>query len=211
MLLVFFYYVYLFSSWSFYRLLTNFSEPIDEFIFKPVVWVLPIFILVVMYERRSISKSLGLDFSDVRQDAIFGGTMALLVYGFIIAIIYFKFGFLHFNPLNLNGWGMATFLFTSLATAITEEITFRGFILTRLADSFKSKRLANIITTIIFLVIHLPIYTFTHALNTVEIVNVMLLSGIISLVDGYLFYRRKGITAPIASHAVWNFVAVIIR
>ena len=211
MLLIFFFYTYLFSTWSIYRLLTHFPESIDEFVFKPVLWIVPVLLIVVVHERKSIIKSLGLDFTDPVHDVLFGIAVALFLYGVILVSLYIKFGFFIINPLALNASGIVLYLFISMATAIVEEITFRGFFLTRLSNALKNRRRANGITTLLFLLVHLPILAFTNAMTASQIINTMTLSGIISLVDGYLFYHRKGIVAPIAAHAVWNFVAVLIR
>src|SRR3989344_899913 len=98
--LVFYFYTYLFSSWSLYRFLTNFSEAVDEFIFKPLIWMLPIIFIVVLKERKSITKSLGLEFSDTKQDLLYG---ALTAFGFYLTIligIHITSGKIIFNPLH---------------------------------------------------------------------------------------------------------------
>ncbi|MBI4137492.1 CPBP family intramembrane metalloprotease [Candidatus Roizmanbacteria bacterium] len=211
MLLIFYYYTYLFSSWSLYRFITFFPEAIDEMIFKPLIWLLPLVILIVSYEKRSITKSLGFNFSHSVYDSLFGSLVAIFLFGIVIASLYLRYGTILVNPHDLSLWTLIFFAGMSLATAIVEESVFRGFIMTRLMHVLHSKLWANIIATLLFLLIHLPIYAFTQALNFVEITHILALSGIISFIDGYLFYHRQGIVAPIASHATWNFMAVLIR
>ena len=211
MLLIFYYYTYLFSSWSLYRFLTNFSEIVDELLFKPLIWLIPLIILIVSYEKRSITKSLGFDFSRAGRDVLFGIATALVLYGIVLATRFIKFGSIIMNPHELSIWSLWTAVFVSFATAVIEESVFRGFILTRLVHVLHSKLMANIVTTALFLLIHLPMYAFTQALNVMEITQILALSGIISFIDGYLFYHRRGIVAPILSHATWNFIALLFR
>ena len=211
MLLIFYYYLYLFSSWSTYRFLTHFTEPVDELVVKPLIWLLPVLFLVVIKEKRSISTSLGLDFSRLRSDSLFGCAVALGLYIVVLISRFIKYHSFIANPYDLSYQSLFVILFVSLATAIIEEVTFRGFILTRLTHAMHSKLGANILTTALFLLVHLPVYAFNQILNVGEITQILALSGIISFINGYLFYGRKGIVAPIFSHATWNFIAVLLR
>lgn len=207
----FLFFTYLLITWGTYRYFARFSEPVDEFIFKPILWLLPIFLIVKIIEKRRI-QSLGIARKkDFLESFIYGYLFAVFVFSEYIITVYFKFHKISFNPDHLNIFQIVTFFFTSLATGITEEVVFRGYIMTRLRDSWKNKLLANIASSILFSLIHFPAILFVQQPAPSTFLSIIVFDLTLGIVNGYAFYKTESLTAPIISHATWNFLAVLVK
>lgn len=207
----FLFFTYLLITWGVYRHFTHFSEPIDEFIFKPILWLLPIFIIVRYIEKRKI-QSLGIARKkDSLESFVYGYLFAAFVFSEYIATVYLKFHTISFNPDHLNIFQIATFFFTSLATGITEELVFRGYIMTRLKESWGNKFFANIVSSVLFSLIHLPAIFFIQQPTPSTFLSIIVFDLTLGIVNGYAFYKTESLTAPIISHAAWNFLAVLVK
>jgi len=90
----------------------------------------------------------------------------------------------------------------------TEEILFRGFFLQRIA-SYTKFEFANIITAILFLLIHFPGWIALNALPTGVFLKIALFSFILifSIVQGYVFKKTESLWVCIVIHSINNFVS----
>lgn len=205
---VFIYYLYLFIVWGIYRFFTHFSEGLDELVFKPLIWLTPIIIIILFVEKKKLFRGIHLHFNTVIVDLLWGIGGSLFVFAIYIGSLYLKFGKLTFNPHDITLAGSLIFLVTGCATGLVEEATFRGFIFSRLRRDKHYLHSANVVTTILFVLIHFPIAFFVTQGSPRGIVEQMMITAELSLIDGYLFNSRKGLLAPVAAHAIWNFVNV---
>ncbi|PIS08784.1 hypothetical protein COT75_04860 [Candidatus Beckwithbacteria bacterium CG10_big_fil_rev_8_21_14_0_10_34_10] len=208
-LLVLVYFFYLFSIWGIYRYLSNLSEPWDELIFKPILWLLPIFLIVKRIEKKQL-KSLGIVFLKFWKNILIGlGISIFILFEYLLSLVI-KGKPISFNPLNL---GLIAFLIYSLSaffTAVSEEIVFRGFLMTRINKVINSKLGSNIIVGILFFVIHLPILIFDQSQTFLGLGKHLSLAIGLGLIDGYVFWKTKGIIAPIVAHASLNIFSLLI-
>ena len=88
--------------------------------------------------------------------------------------------------------------FSALLVGFFEEIPFRGFIL-QMIWTRVSFWTANGITTIIFVVIHVPLWL----LSGINVGTSALTISISSLVLGYLFKEYKSLWIPIICHSIF--------
>lgn len=88
---------------------------------------------------------------------------------------------------------------STLLVGFIEEIPFRGFLLQKLSSRMKFWK-ANILTTIIFILCHIPTWIFTNPHMIKSVVNV----AMVSLVLGYLFKEYKSLWIPIICHSTFN-------
>jgi membrane protease YdiL (CAAX protease family) len=86
-----------------------------------------------------------------------------------------------------------------LFVGILEEIPFRGFLLQKLQNR-TGFLTANIITTVMFIVIHYPIWVSTGT----NILQTSLALSFISFILGYLFKEFDSLWLPIICHSVFN-------
>jgi len=203
------YYVYLFLYWSAYRFLTSFSEPVEELIFKPLLWLAPIFLIVKLIEKKDIF-TLGLNLKKPFKKILLGTILSLFIISEYLFALFLKGEPISFNPQKAPASAILLLGISALFTAITEEITFRGYLMTRINKIINNKLIANIISALLFLIIHLPILVFTYGRGVSGILQFFLISGSLGLLDGYVFWRTKGVLAPITSHFLLNFFSVLV-
>lgn len=187
--------------WSAYRFLFRLPEKTEELIVKPVIWLLPILI---------ISSS----------------EMGAILKGFSVKSISYKDLFLSFGAgLGLAGLQLVTtkglklvtdinlttdgknldVLVIVTATALTEEIFFRGFLLNSLAR-YNKLMVANIITSLLFALIHLPIIMTTTNYVIPNVLLGLYIVAVTSFVFGMLYLRKRNLWMPVLAHLVNNFL-----
>jgi membrane protease YdiL (CAAX protease family) len=104
-------------------------------------------------------------------------------------------GFTDWSNLAAAGWALSLMvLLLSLIIGFSEELLFRGVVLTAMRDRYGREWLAALITTVLFAVSHAP----------AGVPNV-----ISTLVTGFLFYWMRrvsgGIVVPAMVHGIYDF------
>jgi membrane protease YdiL (CAAX protease family) len=92
----------------------------------------------------------------------------------------------------------------TFATAITEEIFARGFILKRLYEEWGNSYSAAFFSSLLFLIIHIPILITNLKLSGNLLLLFFATDFILSLVNSFVFLERKSLVAPILIHALYN-------
>lgn len=199
-------------SWGLYRYLFRFPEWVDEFIAKPIIMLLPILFVVTVLESKLLG-SIGLSRKKFLKNVIVGIAVGVFIAGEMTVTNRFKYGSITLNSGNLSGSPLFLAGVVTLATGLIEEVVFRGYFLNRLWEVFQSEFFANLLSTVLFVVIHVPrIFfvpdgvsydPFTFFVSLVQLFFLGALNGIV-------FVRTKTVVAPTISHAIWNFSAVMI-
>ena len=99
---------------------------------------------------------------------------------------------------------------TVILVGITEEMVFRGFVQNALMKKMKPNN-ALIVSSIMFLIIHFPIWiknglfsdTFTVLGHCVSIFA-------LSIIFGWTFLKGKNIVIPIFLHMSWNLILTVL-
>lgn len=204
------YFIFIFIAWGVYRYLFTFPELIEELLIKPVIKIAPIVYIILVLEKAKFLDSINLRFKKVPTDILLGIVCALFTVALLIVSIYIKFGSVKFdfNMAPFGGWGSV--IVSSLATAIVEEIAFRGFILFRLEKLMKNSHAANFTTTFFFLLIHLPRQLFLDQMTGREIAGTVPLRAFLSLLEGYIVLYRRNILPSTVSHFLWNILSLVV-
>lgn len=202
-------FVYLLLAWGTYRFLTDFPMPVDELVFKPLIWLIPVLILVWQVEGRG-AASLGLFFDQPFKRIVLGLLLSLFILSEYLIALVLKGKPIGFNPQQLSVLPGFLYSLSCLATGVVEELTFRGFFMTRINQLINSKLSANIFAGLLFFLIHLPILIFDQGLAARGLVEYFVLFGSLSLLDGYVFWWTKGIVAPISAHFFLNFFSLLV-
>lgn len=127
-----------------------------------------------------------------------------------LAVNYLKYG--HFNfQANLGNQTFLISLGLSFATAISEEIAFRGYIFTRLWSALKNEWTANIVTSVAWTAIHIPVAVFVLKYNLSEAVIYLFLTFIFGLGSAFVYARTKNIISPIFLHVIWEWPIILFR
>lgn len=196
-------------AWALYRYFFRLPEWADEFIFKPLVFVAPVLWYVRRKEKRSLA-SLGLTTKNFFTSIYIG-----LGFGFVFALEgiasnAIKYGRLQITPIGaFEQYGMVTLLILSLATAFSEEILSRGFVFQRILEVKKSLPYASIVSTALFVLLHVPILVTMHKLQGVTLVLFFVTDVILGMANSLLFYSTNALIAPILVHLFWNMTVAL--
>lgn len=171
----------------------------------PIVFVLPLIgFLNGMVERRS-KEGLGLRVVGVWRSlllALFFAFCSVICWLLIfrlegIAIRFSKF------EVDLVGSLAVSFLVSVFVLALFEEMTCRGYIQTRLQESWGFRGV--VMTALLFGALHLPSAILDHEGSLAKIAFRFLISAIIGFGFGVIFWYTKSILTTIAVHGVNNF------
>jgi len=201
---VFQYYLYLVIAWTLFRMLYSLPEWADEIVIKPIVWLGPIVLLKNLKLATQKSTNIGKDF-------ILGISFSLLILGEYVLTNRLRHTPLTFNLETLRWPLFLSPLVISTATGLTEEVVFRGYIMGSFLKSGFSRVRANLLTTLLFIGIHLPIVVFYYQARGSDLLAALLTMTALSLVDGIAFWSTRSLIAPITAHATWNFLLTFIH
>ena len=117
--------VYLLVVWGFYRFLFQLPEEIEELFIKPIVWLIPVIILLG-------KERLGLDSLGFTLKNLFPAIYLSLGLGAVfvmeaLVINYVKYKGFNFGA-NIGDLPFMKSLGLSFATAFSEEVAFMGYL-----------------------------------------------------------------------------------
>lgn len=196
-------------SWALYRYFLRLPEWADELVFKPAVFVLPVLWYVTKRERRPLT-SLGLTTKNLFTSIYIG-----LGFGFVFAVEglaanAIKYGRIQIQPITaFQQYGMVVLLFLSLATAFSEELLSRGFVFARILQKTKNLPYASVVSTALFVLLHIPILVATHQLQGMTLVLFFVTDTILGLANSLLYYSTSSLIAPILVHIFWNMTVAL--
>ena len=202
-------FVYLLIIWGFYRFLFQLPESIEELFVKPVVWLLPVFYLVK--RERQGPASLGITIKGLFPAVYYA--LGLGVFFVIEALIinYLKYGGQFNLGANIGSLPFLTSLGLSFATAISEEITFRGYVFTRVWKFLGKEAYANLLTSLFWALVHVPITFFVWKLDVPAALTYLGLTTLFGIGSAFVFARTKNIFSPILLHVLWQWPIVLFR
>ena len=195
--------------WAFYRYFFRLPEWADEFIFKPLVFVFPVLWYVRAREKAKWA-SLG-----ITGKGLFTSIYIGLGFGFVFALEglaanAIKYGKLTIMPIAaFSQYGMITLLLLSVATAVSEEILSRGFVFNRLLKAKKSLPYASVVSTLMFVMLHIPILVLSLKLQGMALILFFITDFVLGLANSLLLYNTGSLVAPILVHIFWNMTVAL--
>jgi len=194
--------------WAFYRTYLKMPEWFDEFIAKPLVFVLPVFYYLKEVDKKPILSSLYLH---LKPKIIFRDLFNSLVIGGVFLMTAILSFYLREKKLilisNFPGWDkFLLVVFTALATGITEEILSRGFVLKKLYEQSKNVYSSTFFASVLFFFLHVPILFANPRINGTMLLMFMTTDLLLSMINGIIFLEKKSLTAPILIHAFYNII-----
>jgi len=199
---------YLLIVWGFYRFLFKLPEEIEELLIKPVIWLGPVFFLVK-------KEKLGLSSLGITTKNLFPAIYLALILGIIFAvegmiINFVKYGGVSFAA-NIGNTPLLIALGFSFATAISEEITFRGYLFNRVLHALGSEFQAIVITSIIWALIHVPIAVFWWKLSPAATLGYLVLTTVFGIGSSFVFAKTKNVSSSILLHVLWEWPIILFR
>lgn len=202
------YSTYLLIFWAFYRFLFQLPDNIEELVIKPIIWLVPI-AYIVWKEGFGIS-SLGFTFKN-----LFSSIYLSVGLGTVFVLEALLANFLKYHGFNFGANVGSTPILASLglsfATAFSEETAFRGYIFNRLGYALKSEFTANIIQTILWTAIHIPIAFFVQNLSLPAGMVYLFLTAIFGFGSAFIFARTGNVVGSILLHVLWEWPIILFR
>lgn len=195
-------------AWALYRYFVHLPEWADEFIFKPLVFVVPVIWYVRTQEKQKLA-TVGLTMRNFFTSVYIG-----LGFGIIFAIEgvithSIKYGKFDVSPIAAFQQYGFFLIILSLATAFSEELLSRGFVFNRILEKTKNLPWAAFLSSLMFIAIHIPILVTTNKLQGMTLVLFVVTDLILALANSLLFYNTGSLVAPILVHLFWNMTVAL--
>jgi len=162
-----------------------------------LVWVLPVFSYL-----RYIDRLDPIEYLKLKENWTRG-----LIIGVVLSLINFfgsmiRFGIPHPITQSLT-WNSV--IGTSFLIGFIEEIPYRGFILQRLNERY-GFWIATLLSSLLFLSIHLPGWISLHLLKAESVISVFLFGVVMAIIFRY----GKSLWGPIIAHSLNDFITFVI-
>lgn len=199
---------FLLIVWGFYRLIFRLPEEIEELFIKPLVWLLPVFYFLKK-EGQGIS-SLGFTFKNLFPAVYFSLGLGFLFIFEALLINYLKYGSFNFAA-NIGDKPFFSALGISFATAFSEEVAFRGYLFNRVLLALKNEVAANLSTSFVWALIHVPVVIFVWKLDFSASIIYLFLTTIFGIGSAFVFARTRNIISSILLHVLWEWPLILFR
>lgn len=204
-------YAFIFVVWGFYRLLVRLPETLEEMVLKPLIWLGPLY--WILYKERQGISSLGWTTKNLFKSIYLAIGLGILfaVEGMLVNSIKHggSFNFLESLP-QLENSTLVGALWISLATAVSEETVFRGFIFNRLSKII-GEWSASILTSAGWAVVHLPIVVFVFKYDATQVISFLFLSFLFGIASCFVFSKTKNIISSVLLHVFWEWPIILFR
>lgn len=195
--------------WTLYRYYMHFPEWADEFIFKPLIFVVPVAWYVIRSEKRPL-ESLGMTTKNFFKSLYVGLGFGMLFAVEGLIVNYVKYGKITINPIEAyQHYGLVLLLILSLATAYSEELLSRGFVFHRLYEERKNLLHAALISTVMFVLIHVPILVTSLKLQGPTLVVFFVTDVFLGFINALLYFNTGSLVTPILVHLFWNMTVAL--
>lgn len=197
--------------WSLYRVQFTFPEWFDEFVAKPILFIGPVAWYIRKYEKKTFFSSVWIDKEKAVKDIFLAIIVAVLFFIVAFIPIFIKTGsFPFFEKWSFTYWyGLVSFIPIILATAISEEILSRGFVLKALYEESNNIISATFIASVLFFILHIPILFTNLKLTGHTLILFMITDLILSFANSFIYIGRRSLILPILIHALYNFTLLV--
>jgi membrane protease YdiL (CAAX protease family) len=190
--------------WSIYRSSVKLPEWFDEFIAKPIIFILPVYYYISHIEKKNFIYNVGLKTKKIYSDILIGLVGGLLFYGTSVFTNYLRSGSLLLFNKSIQWQSFLLIILTAFATAISEEILSRGFVFKRLYEESHNLLRSSFSASILFFLLHVPILFTNGKITGNFLLLVMVTDVLLSMINCALYVQRKSLVVPIFIHAFYN-------
>ncbi len=158
--------------------------------------IVMLFILWRFVNKKRISE---MGFKKFSPDFITGLAIGAVSIVVIFLILFFTKNIELTNSLRSPDFSAYTlsYLLFFILVGFSEELTFRGYIMSTLADNGNSKTVVYIVSSLVFGIAHL----LNPNVAILGIVNIFL----VGLLFAYMYDKTKSLWMPIGYHITWNY------
>lgn len=162
-----------------------------ELLVNIIIYIIPIIAYLKLKEKVQV-----LTYLKLKSNAAHGILIGITVSFILIMLLFVKNIIIGFGKINFN---LGMFWISGLLVGFLEEIPFRGFLLQKLSDHMDFWK-ANILTTIIFVSMHIPTWINSNK----PILQTSVSISFASLALGYLLKKYNSLWTPIICHSVYD-------
>ncbi|HYP26317.1 MAG TPA: type II CAAX endopeptidase family protein [Blastocatellia bacterium] len=176
---------------------------------KLALWVIPAVVYVAVVERRAPLKVLKISTPVGGKRLLYSAAAIALYFAGVIAFELFTSGKTLAALFDSGAREWLAVLFGVAFSPVSEEILYRGFILTELGERMGFWK-ANLLTSVLFVSIHWPHWLWATGFKPWMAVTSVTMF-ILSLFLGYLVKLSGSIWPSVAAHILNNFIASFLR
>jgi len=189
--------------WSIYRIAFKLPEWFDEFIAKPLVFVFPVYYFIAKIDKKKFLTEIWIKPNKFRKDLFL--SIGIIIFFIATALLsnFIKYKKLILVRQTIGLSEVPLIILIVLATAVSEEILSRGFVLKKLYDESKNIFTSSFFASILFFFLHVPIL-FTSKITGSLLLTYIITDLLISLINSFVFIERKSLVLPILIHALYN-------
>ncbi|PIU03700.1 hypothetical protein COT44_01885 [Candidatus Shapirobacteria bacterium CG08_land_8_20_14_0_20_39_18] len=203
-------YLFIFLVWGIYRYFFQLPPIIEQTILKPLIWLLPLFWLIK--SEKKFFTSIGWSLKNLFKSLYLGIGLGIVFAFEGLLINNLKYGEFHFTKLPFSTPDLLLLaLGLAFVGAISEETVFRGFIFTRLQIVFKNEWLANILSSVAWTLIHLPVALIILQYPLEQMAVYLLLVFIFGFASCLVYGRTGTIAASILLNVFWSWPINLFR
>lgn len=199
---------YLFIFWGFYRLIFKLPDEVEELFLKPLIWLVPL-VFLLKKEKLGIS-SLGITLKNLFPAIYFSLGLGAIFALEAIILNFAKYGSFVFAA-NIGDKFILSSIGLSFVTAFSEEISFRGYIFNRVWKALGNEWIANLTTSAVWGLIHIPVAVFVWKLDFSAAIVYLLLTTLFGIGSAFVFARTKNVFGSILLHVLWEWPIILFR
>jgi len=196
--------------WAVYRLKFKMPEWFDEFLAKPIIFILPVYYFIKKVEKNRFFSSLNWSFKTLKKDFLISVFIGLVIVLTIFLSNYFRDKQIVFFKNGVNSFNIFYLFLFSLMTAISEQILSTGFVLKRLYEETKNFYQSAFFNAILFFFLHVPLRFTVPGLIGNQLIFLMMTDIFLSLLNSYFYLNYKSLNLPIFIHAFYNIIIALI-
>ena len=199
---------YLLIVWGCYRLIIKLPDEVEELFLKPIIWLVPL-VFLLKKEREGIS-SLGITLKNLFPTIYFSLGLGAIFALEAVVVNFAKYGSFVFAA-NIGDKFILSSIGLSFATAFSEEIAFRGYIFSRVWKALGNEWIANLTTSAVWGLIHVPVAIFVFKLDFPAAVVYLSLTTLFGIGSAFVFARTKNVFGSILLHVLWEWPIILFR
>ena len=173
--------------WGSFRYFIQLPDVIEELWFKPILWLTPLF-----WWNLALKKKIEMFGNKWVETSLWGLGMAL-VYWLVVRRLNVGLPSVSWEIIGI-----------CVATAITEEMTFSGFVMGYLERFRKGNFMNAILVGLMAGVIRLPIVLFVYKLSPMAVIGVLLLAGASTMLNSWIRQRTGNVAGSIIARVGLN-------
>lgn len=194
---------FILAVWALYRTTVGKDMPleIDEFLLKPLLFLVPVYYFITHYEHRSLVHGLWIKANSWRQDVQQTLLISLPFFVASLSIIFL----LDFHVKTLP-WVIAT----AAVIAVTEETVSRGFVTSRLYEDGHRWLLTLFKASTLHLLLRIPRIMTTPQFFGDTLLWVIIAEVLMSLIMTGLFLWRKSLLPVVLVRFIYTVVLLVL-